>query len=150
MNYKNETTELETLYAAAKQELETAGEPLLVWAGGDAPIQQDMLRDQFRKRFPGINIEIIVDLSKYHDLKVYQQLNDGALEPDVVMLQTMNDFENWTKMGVLEPFKSRGSTIYARDTQTPTGILSAPLSLRSCPSMRKKEWTQCLRAMQIS
>lgn len=108
MNYKNETSELELLYAQAKVELEGSKTPFLVWAGGDAPNQQDMLRNQFRKRFPGIDMEIIVDLSKYHDLKVYQQLNDGFLEPDVVMLQTMNDFENWTKMGVLEPFKPEG------------------------------------------
>lgn len=108
MDYENEKSELETLYAKAKEEMKNSKEPFLVWAGGDAPNQQDMLRDQFRKRFPGIDIEIIVDLSKYHDLKVYQQLNDGLLEPDVVMLQTMNDFENWTKMGVLEPFKPEG------------------------------------------
>ena len=108
MNYKNETSELEALYRQAKSEMSGGNEQLLIWAGGDAPNQQDMLRDQFRKRFPGIGLEIIVDLSKYHDLKVYQQLNDGFLEPDVVMLQTMNDFENWTKIGVLEPFKPEG------------------------------------------
>jgi len=108
MDYKNETLELETLYASSKEELKNSKEPFLVWAGGDAPNQQDMLYNQFKKRFPEIDIEIIVDLSKYHDLKVYEQLNDGFLEPDVVMLQTMNDFENWKKMDVLEPFKPEG------------------------------------------
>lgn len=108
MNYQNETAELEALYALAKEEAEKSSKPFLVWAGGDAPNQQDQLYAQFKDRFPGIDIEIIVDLSKYHDLKIYEQLNDGYLEPDVVMLQTMNDFENWTKMNVLEPFKPEG------------------------------------------
>lgn len=108
MKYENEKLELEALYATAKEELKNSKEPFLVWAGGDAPNQQDMLRNQFRKRFPEIDIDILVDLSKYHDLKVYQQLNDGFLEPDVVMLQTMNDFENWKKMDVLESFKPEG------------------------------------------
>lgn len=30
------------------------------------------------------------------------------MDPDVTMLQTMNDFENWKKMDVLEPFKPEG------------------------------------------
>ena len=121
MDYRNETQELEALYASAKEELKKSGENLLIWAGGDAPNQQDMLRDQFRKRFPGIHIEILVDLSKYHDLKVYQQLNDGFLEPDVVMLQTMNDFENWKKIGVLEPFKPEGFKHIRKGYSDPDG-----------------------------
>ncbi len=108
MNYQNETAELDSLYVLAKKEYKETGKRFLVWAGGDAPNQQDSLYQQFKSRFPGIDFDIVVDLSKYHDLKVYEQLNDGYLEPDVVMLQTLNDFENWTKMDVLEPFKPQG------------------------------------------
>jgi ABC-type Fe3+ transport system substrate-binding protein len=108
MSHQNETAELDALYALAKEEQKNSGKRFLVWAGGDAPNQQDQLYHQFKKRFPGIDIEIVVDLSKYHDIKIYEQLNDGYLEPDVTMLQTMNDFENWKKMDVLEPFKPEG------------------------------------------
>ncbi len=137
MNYKNETTELEALYAAAKEEMKDSKEPFLVWAGGDAPNQQDMLRDQFRKRFPEIDIEIFVDLSKYHDLKVYEQLNDGYLEPDVVMLQTMNDFENWTKMGVLEPFKPEGFKYIREGYSDPDGYFIGAFIFAFLPQYAK-------------
>lgn len=115
MAYQNETAELEALYALAKAETKVNNKPFLVWAGGDAPNQQDQLYAQFKERFPGIDIEIVVDLSKYHDLKIYEQLNDGYLEPDVVMLQTMNDFENWTKMGYWNHLSQRGFRISERD-----------------------------------
>jgi ABC-type Fe3+ transport system substrate-binding protein len=108
MSYQNETAELDSLYALAKEEQNSSRKRFMVWAGGDAPNQQDQLYQQFKKRFPGINIEIVVDLSKYHDLKIYEQLNDGYLDADVTMLQTLNDFENWKKMDVLEPFKPAG------------------------------------------
>ena len=103
--YENERKELDHLYELAKKELEGTGEKLTVWAGGDAPNQQDALIAQFEKRFPGVRLHLTVDLSKYHDIEVYRQLMDGALTPDVVMLQTMNDFEDWKAMGVLEPFR---------------------------------------------
>ncbi len=100
-----EQKELNELYELAAKELATTCKRLVVWAGGDAPNQQDALISQFRKRFPNVPIRLSVDLSKYHNGKVYQGLLDGCLTPDVVMLQTMNDFENWKAMGALEPFK---------------------------------------------
>ena len=105
MAYENEKMQLNELHEAAKAELAKSGEKLVVWAGGDAPNQQDALIQGFEKRFPGVPLHLTVDLSKFHDIKVYQQLMDGYLEPDIVMLQTMNDFEDWKAMGVLEPFK---------------------------------------------
>jgi ABC-type Fe3+ transport system substrate-binding protein len=137
MNYKNEKSELEALYVAAKEELKNSKEPFLVWAGGDAPNQQDMLRNQFRNRFPGIDIEIIVDLSKYHDLKVYQQLNDGFLEPDVVMLQTMNDFENWKKMDVLESFQPEGFNHIRKGYSDPEGYFIGAFIFAFLPQYAK-------------
>lgn len=109
-DYQQEQEELQGLYELAVKEL-AAGEKLVVWAGGDAPNQQDALIRAFTCRFPGVPLRLTVDLSKYHDIRVYQGLLDGCLTPDVVMLQTMNDFENWKAMGVLEPFmpKSFGS-----------------------------------------
>ncbi len=104
-DYEREKQEMAELYELAVQELCASGRRLVVWAGGDAPNQQDALVSQFRQRFPKVPIRMSVDLSKYHDGKVYQGLIDGCLTPDVVMLQTMHDFENWKAMGVLEPFK---------------------------------------------
>lgn len=104
MYLRDEQEELTHLYRLAASELAEAGEKLTVWAGGDAPNQQDALIKQFKQRFPDVPLDLTVDLSKYHDIKVYQGLLDGFLVPDVVMLQTMNDFENWKAMDVLDPF----------------------------------------------
>lgn len=101
---ENEQEELKKLYELASEELAATGERLVVWAGGDAPNQQDALIRQFTQRFPKVPLNLTVDLSKYHDIKVYQGLLDGCVAPDVVMLQTMNDFENWKAMDALEPF----------------------------------------------
>jgi ABC-type Fe3+ transport system substrate-binding protein len=108
VNNEKEQAELKDLHRLAALELAANGEQLTVWAGGDAPNQQDTLIRLFTQRFPDVPLHLTVDLSKYHDIKVYQGLLDGCLEPDVVMLQTMNDFENWKAMDALEPFTPKG------------------------------------------
>lgn len=120
MDYENEQRELNDLYELAKTEL-LAGEKLIVWAGGDAPNQQDALAAKFHERFPDVPIEIKVDLSKYHDIRVYQELLDGRLTPDVVMLQTANDFENWRAMGVLEVFRPKSFADLTPEYGDPNG-----------------------------
>ncbi|NIG55801.1 ABC transporter substrate-binding protein [Chitinophaga sp. Cy-1792] len=136
--YQNETAELEALYALAREEQQTTKKQFLIWAGGDAPNQQDQLYHQFKNRFPGIDIEIIVDLSKYHDLKVYEQLNDGYLEADVVMLQTMNDFENWKKMEVLEAFKPAGFQHIREGYSDPDGYFMGAFIFAFLPQYAKE------------
>jgi len=138
MNYQNEQEELQDLYGLALEELKTTKKKFLVWAGGDSPNQQDGLYQQFKERFPGIDLEIIVDLSKYHDLKVYAQLNDGYLEPDVVMLQTMNDFENWAKLGVLEAFKPAGFPHIRAGYSDPEGLYIGAFIFAFLPQYAKQ------------
>lgn len=137
MNFDHEKLELDSLYIQAKEELRKSKKPFVVWAGGDAPNQQDSLRNQFMERFPDIEIEIQIDLSKYHDLKVYQQLNDGHLDADVVMLQTMNDFENWKAMGVLEAFKSEGFKYIKEGYSDPEGYFIGAFIFAFLPQYAK-------------
>ena len=47
-----------------------------------------------------MTLDIIVDLSKFHDARIDYQLQTGTLEPDVVQLQTLQDFPRWKKRGV--------------------------------------------------
>lgn len=108
MSRESEERELEELYRQATAELQGTGERLTVWAGGDAVNQQQALEEAFAARFPQVPLDLFVDLSKYHDLNIDRQLLDGVLEPDVAMLQTSNDFEDWRARGVLEPFKPEG------------------------------------------
>lgn len=101
MSVKLEEEELQQLYQDALTELAGTTEELIVWAGGDAANQQDSVAREFTKKFPKVPIDIKVDLSKNHDVVIDQELLNGDLTPDVVMLQTSNDFEDWHKMGGL-------------------------------------------------
>ncbi|MFI9000635.1 ABC transporter substrate-binding protein [Streptomyces sp. NPDC053541] len=84
------------------------GGTLTVYAGGDVPDQQDYTADGFRQAFPDIDINMIVDYSKYHDVRIDRQLDEGRLVPDVTHLQTSFDFDRWKALGVLEAYKPAG------------------------------------------
>lgn len=99
-----ESAELEALYRAAIRD----GGKLIIYAGGDTPQQQDATKTAFDKRFPGIDIQIIVDYSKIHDVRVDNLMARGAQVPDVVQLQTLQDFPRWKKEGRLLSFKPAG------------------------------------------
>lgn len=81
---------------------------LVVYAGGDAPDQQDGNRAGFEAAFPGIKVEIVVDLSKYHDARIDYQLKTDTVVVDVAQLQTLHDYPRWKKEGVLLNYKPIG------------------------------------------
>lgn len=99
-----ETRSLDELYKAALAE----GGKLVVYAGGDTPTQQDGTKAAFLKAFPGIDLKLIVDYSKYHDVRVDNQLATGTLVPDVVQLQTLQDFTRWKTQGRLLHYRPAG------------------------------------------
>ena len=104
-----ETRSLDELYQAALAE----GGKLVIYAGGDTASQGDGVRTAFRNRFPGIDFNYIVDYSKYHDVRVDNQLATGTLVPDIVQLQTLQDFVRWNQQGRLLRYKPAGfSQIY--------------------------------------
>lgn len=132
-----ENKELKQLYEAAKLELQGTHERLIVWAGGDAVNQQDALAGAFIERFPDIPIDIKVDLSKNHDLKINEGLLNGDWTPDVTLLQMSNDFEDWQKMGVLEPFKSVGFTAIRDEFKDPAGDFTVARMFAFLPQYAK-------------
>ncbi|NGY64429.1 extracellular solute-binding protein [Lentzea sp. NEAU-D13] len=101
---REETRSLDQLYREAKAE----GGTLTVYAGGDTATQQDGNKVAFEKAFPGITVKMVVDYSKFHDARVDTQLATGTLVPDVVQLQTLQDFPRWKAEGVLLPYKPAG------------------------------------------
>ncbi|KAL3658719.1 hypothetical protein V7S43_016355 [Phytophthora oleae] len=78
--YEEETKTIDELYADAVAE----GGNLVLYHGGDTPAQQTGLHDAFTQRFPQINFTAIVDYSKYHDVRIDNQLATDTLVPDVV------------------------------------------------------------------
>lgn len=119
-----EQQELEALYEEAVKEFEGNDDRLTVWAGGDAVNQQQALEEAFTKRFPKVPLDLKVDLSKYHDVIIDKELLDGNLTPDVTMLQTLNDFEDWKAEGVLEAFKPAGFDNIRDEFKDPDGYFS--------------------------
>src|SRR5689334_21508174 len=101
---REETRSLDELYRAAKAE----GGTLTVYAGGDTATQQDGNKVAFEKAFPSITVKMVVDYSKFHNARVDTQLATRTLVPDVVQLQTLQDFPRWKAEGALLPYKPAG------------------------------------------
>jgi ABC-type Fe3+ transport system substrate-binding protein len=100
---------LEQLYQAARAE----GGKLVVYAGGDIASQQTAAVAAFKKQFPDIDLTMVVDYSKFHDVRIDNQLATGTLVADVVQLQTVQNFPRWKKQGDLLAYKPAGfSQVY--------------------------------------
>ncbi|PYE48356.1 ABC transporter substrate-binding protein [Deinococcus yavapaiensis] len=95
---------LPELYQAALKE----GGTLEVLAGGDEVNQQDATVQAFKAAFPGVNIKVTVDLSKYHEGRIDQQLASKNVSTDVALLQTLHNFDRWKSQGALLPYKPVG------------------------------------------
>jgi ABC-type Fe3+ transport system substrate-binding protein len=103
-SFGEETKTLDELY----QDALTEGGGLVIYAGGDTSSQQDAVKSAFQTRFPGIDLKMIVDYSKFHDVRVDNQLATNTLVPDIVQLQTLHDFDRWKNQGILMPYKPAG------------------------------------------
>lgn len=57
---------MEEIYRAALAE----GGVVNFWAGGDESNQMDFVKQIFETSFPGMTLNLTVDLSKYHDGRV--------------------------------------------------------------------------------
>lgn len=99
-----ESRSLDNIYQSALKE----GGAVTVYAGGDTPGQQDGIKQAFEKRFPGMKLNVIVDYSKFHDARIDNQIATHSLIPDVVQLQTLQDFPRWKKEDVLLNYKPAG------------------------------------------
>ncbi|CAM3959387.1 hypothetical protein VA7868_04102 [Vibrio aerogenes CECT 7868] len=101
---EQETRTLDEIYQAALAE----GGNLTIYAGGDYDGQQDFVRNAFKARFPDINLNIVVDYSKYHNVRYDNQFETGNVIPDVVQLQLLEEFERWKYLDRLHCYKPAG------------------------------------------
>lgn len=93
---------MDTLYEAAKKE----GALVLV-GGGPAPPYERFAKE-FMQQFPGIEVKVTGGPSNVHSAEIDKQLTARALQVDLAMLQTVQDFERWKKAGALAVFKPEG------------------------------------------
>ena len=99
-----ETRSPDQIYQAALKE----GGAITVWHGGDESNQQNNLKSDFEARFPGMTMNITVDLSKYHDGNIDRQLATGDVYVDSVILQTVHDYPRWKQEDALLYYKPLG------------------------------------------
>ncbi|KAL3093324.1 hypothetical protein niasHT_023801 [Heterodera trifolii] len=100
-----ESRSLDQMYTSAL----TEGGKLVVYAGGTMRGQQDLLKQAFEQRFPNISIAIPVDYSVFQGPRVdLQMVTPEGIVPDIVMLQTLQDFARWKWLGKLVAYKPRG------------------------------------------
>ncbi|KAF4465413.1 ABC-type Fe3+ transport system [Fusarium albosuccineum] len=101
-----ETRSLDQIYKAALKE----GDTITVWHGGDEKNQQDALKKAFEDKFPGLTLNVTVDLSKYHDVRLDEQLAAGkdAVYVDSIILQTLHDYPRWSQEGALLNYAPAG------------------------------------------
>lgn len=95
---------LQDLYQAALKE----GGQLTVYAGGDEVTQGFAIKAGFERQFPGMKLNLVVDLSKYHDARIEEELLRKDLKVDVAHLQTLHDFDDWAARGLLQSYKPIG------------------------------------------
>ncbi|MDH6484226.1 extracellular solute-binding protein [Streptomyces sp. SAI-127] len=102
--FVGEQDQLNALYRQAKAE----GGKVTVYMGGDMPGQWDALAAAFQQQFPDVRLNLVTDLSKYHDARIDNQLATGKLVADAAVLQTSQDFDRWKKHGDLLKYKPVG------------------------------------------
>ncbi|WP_329265005.1 ABC transporter substrate-binding protein [Streptomyces sp. NBC_01478] len=114
-----ETRTLDELYQDALAE----GGKLVVYAGGDLANSGSgaSARTAFRTRFPEIDLQLIVDYSKYHDVRIDNQFATDTLVPDVVQMQTLQDFTRWKREGRLLHYKPAGFSKLYKKFRDPDG-----------------------------
>ncbi|KAF7559922.1 hypothetical protein G7046_g4247 [Stylonectria norvegica] len=103
---QRENRTLDEIYKAALAE----GNVVNVWHGGDEVHQQDSLKTAFEAKFPGITLNLTVDLSKYLDGYIDEQLaiDGNAVYVDSIILQTLQDYPRWAQEGALLHYAPNG------------------------------------------
>lgn len=99
-----ETKTLDQLY----EEAVAAGGKFILYAGGDHAAQADAVKNAFIQRLPKLQPTFVVDYSKYHDVRVDNQFATNRLVPDVVQMQTLQNFPRWKREGRLLNYKPAG------------------------------------------
>ena len=110
---------VEQLYEKAKAE-----KSLVFYAGGPTAPYEARIK-LFQEKFPGIQVSVEGGFSNVLNQKIEQQLSAGKLDVDFAFFQTVQDFVNWKKRGVLLPFKPDGFDQIIPNLRDPDGAYMA-------------------------
>jgi ABC-type Fe3+ transport system substrate-binding protein len=94
---------MDELYEKAKLE-----KTVVLYGAGPTGSHDRWIRD-FEQRFPGVTVVFTGGLSTELNQRIERQLASGAMETDLAILQTIQDFGKWKQAGALLAFKPEGS-----------------------------------------
>lgn len=101
----SETRTLDEIYRAALREGDGT---ITVWHGGDEKDQANNLKEAFEAKFHGLKLNLTVDLSKYLDGRIDDQLAANDVYVDSVILQSLHDYPRWAAQGALLSYAPLG------------------------------------------
>lgn len=107
--------EIQDLYRAAKAE----GKITLYGGGPIAAYRNDAAA--FSKVFPGIEFDIVKGFSNQISPRIDAQIAAKAMEADVAILQTIQDFERWKQVGGLAAYRAPEWSKVDRQFKDPDG-----------------------------
>jgi len=110
---------IDELYDKAKQE-----RSLVFYAGGPAA-PHEARAAEFQRRFPGIAVSVTGGFSNVLNDKINQQIRAKKLETDMAFFQTVQDFVQWKKDGVLVSYKPDGFDQIMPNLKDPDGTYMA-------------------------
>jgi ABC-type Fe3+ transport system substrate-binding protein len=93
---------IDQIYEAAKAE-----KTVVLWGAGPTAGYETAAR-AFEQKYPGVTVTLMGGFSNVLNAKVEEQFNAKKVETDVLVFQTVQDFVNWNRRGLLLHFKPEG------------------------------------------
>ena len=93
---------IDELYQAAKKE-----GTLSLNGGGPAGLYEPWVRE-FEQRFPGIKVKLTADFSNIQAPIIDREIAERKLSVDLMIFQTLQDYDRWKNEGVLMSFRPGG------------------------------------------
>ena len=109
---------MDALYEKAKAEGE-----LVIYGGGPTSLYE-VPANAFKQKYPGIKVTIHAGFSNVHNAKINEMIKAKANDADLAILQTVSDFYDWKKAGVLAQYRPEGSEFIDQTFKDPDGYFT--------------------------
>jgi ABC-type Fe3+ transport system substrate-binding protein len=93
---------IDQIYEAAKAE-----KSLVLWGAGPTAGYETAAR-AFEQQYPGVTVTLMGGFSNVLNAKIEEQFSAKKIETDLLVFQTVQDFVNWNRRGLLMHFKPEG------------------------------------------
>jgi ABC-type Fe3+ transport system substrate-binding protein len=106
---------IDQIYEAAKAE-----KSLILWGAGPTAGYETAVR-AFEQQYPGVKVSLMGGFSNVLNAKVEDQFSAHKVETDLLVFQTVQDFVNWNRRGLLMHFKPDGFETIGANAKDPDG-----------------------------